>query len=230
MRIRSKIIGLVALSLLALLPFLGAEDPKSNVVRIYKSGSGMCSGEQVQAPSGTTYILTAGHCNILIEDGQVNVETEDRKQLKRRVIAEDPASDLMLIEGLPGVAGFPIAEYNRAGDWVKTITHGNNFNTYQTEGTIIQDLLIEVPFFYIEKEEDLKRCSGEKFRVEEFLFGSVCVFKAYETISTALVVPGSSGGAVLNGDNELVGVVSCGFGPFSGFVTLSDIRKFLKNY
>lgn len=223
LKIKSKIIGLCLLSLVAV-PFLHSTNPKSKIVRIYKEGKGMCSGEQVQGASGTNYILTAGHCAVFIEDGSVDVETEDHKKLKRHVVAEDPNSDLMLIEGLPGIKGFSIANAAYPADWVKTITHGWNLDTYQTEGTLIQISKIDAPLFSIEEG---RKCTGmAKLRQE----GEYCIMSVWEMISTAMIVPGSSGGAVLNNDNELVGVVSCGSPPFSDFVTLSDIKAFLKNY
>lgn len=102
---------------------------RSRIVRI-TSDRGMCSGEQVRAPSGQDYILTAGHCNILSSsDGAYNVVTEDGKSLKRHLVQEDPNSDLMLLEGLPGV----VAQAYR-GQRVKTFTHGRDLDTYSTEG------------------------------------------------------------------------------------------------
>src|SRR5882724_5880489 len=57
--------------------------------------SGQCSGEQMRAPSGIDYILSAGHCHdIADESGNIWVKTEKGRILSRRVIAEDPLSDL----------------------------------------------------------------------------------------------------------------------------------------
>lgn len=206
-------------------------EPKSRIVKISNGGS-MCSGEQVEAPSGQSYILTASHCKHIADKDGFTVITEDKKTLKRKLVAEDPKSDLILIEGLPGVQGIPIAKDSYFGQRIRTLTHGNNLDTYETRGELVERQFLQVPIDEITSPESEKACSSmPKYSVINLgIFGKLCVMSIYETISTAMVVPGSSGGAVLNSKDELVGVVSTGNPPFSGFVALGDIKAFLSNY
>lgn len=201
--------------------------PRDKIVKI-SSAVGMCSGEQVKAPSGVSYIMTASHCMGLADsNGNFDITTEDGKTLKRKLVAEDPESDLMLLEGLPDTEGLQIAAAVAPGDKIVTLTHGNNYATFKTEGVIIQGERVQAPVSMIFSAEDEAKCSSMAKRHPE---GSYCILDVWETISTAMVVPGSSGGAVLNRSGELVGVVSAGNGTFGAFVTLSDIQKFIKNY
>lgn len=206
-------------------------DPRSRIVRIKAEGA-MCSGEQIVAPSGQSYILSAGHCDVLAKDGVFTIETEDHKTLKRRLVAEDPNSDLLLIEGIPGMGGIPIADYAKPGDSVHTLTHGSNLDTYETKGVLVQRATINAPLSEIKTQEDAAKCASQaKTMVQDTVFGKFCVMSVDEMVSTAVIVPGSSGGAALNSDNELVGVASCSRGDgFSSFVLLSDIQAFIKSY
>lgn len=202
---------------------------RSRIVRIV-SDKGMCSGEQVRAPSGQDYILTAGHCDGLkSSDGKYNVITEDGKTLSRREVAEDPNSDLLLLEGIPGVRGLDIGKYTWQGETVRTFTHGSNFDTYKTEGQLIQLKMISIPLFPVESDSDAARCSTAKLKL--YPNYGICALQVVEQASTAFIAPGSSGGAIVDSSGDLVGVASAGDGVgFFYFVTLLDIRSFLNNY
>lgn len=135
--------------------------PKNKIVRIIKPGVGMCSGEQVRAPSGQDYILTAGHCRKLASsDNMFTIRTEDGKSIERKFIVEDPNSDLMLIEGLPGLEGIHIAPSSYAGEHITTLTHGDNLDTYSTKGELIQMQRITVPVTELNSKEDLDKCTS----------------------------------------------------------------------
>lgn len=206
--------------------------PKSKIVRIV-SQIGMCSGEQVRAPSGQDYILTAGHCRKLSSsDNMFTIKTEDGKSIERKLIQEDPNSDLMLIEGLPGLEGLHIAPSSYAGEHITTLTHGDNLDTYATKGDLIQMQKLTVPVSEITSDEDRAKCSYmPKNTVLSSPFGGqYCCLNIFEVISTAIIVPGSSGGAILDSHMNLVGVASAGDGTFSSFVSLKDIKEFLGNY
>lgn len=211
-----------------------AQDVYKQVVKL-ESGRGSCSGEQVKAKSGITYILTAAHCKVLEENGSITVRAADGRVLQRRIVEVDKHSDLMLLEGVPGLEGLEIAAQSFARDDIETYTHGSGYPAYKTEGTLIGNVEIEFPIDVIFTAEDEAKCSGSDIlKIEEVntIFGPIkaCMFKAIETATTALIVPGSSGGAVVNKRHELVGVVSAGSEKFGFLVRLQDIRTFLSNY
>lgn len=203
---------------------------KDRVVKLRGNGM-LCSGEQIQAPSGQTYILSAAHCHKLAVNESIEVETEDRKTLQRKVIAEDKFSDLLLIEGLPNKTGLKIADKDYKHQKVRTFTHGGGMDTYETRGELIQYISIPVMIGEIITDEDLQACeSMPKYKVREWWLGRMCIMDVLETATTAMIVPGSSGGMVVDDDGGLVGVVSAGGDGFGYLVTLKDIQRFLSAY
>lgn len=204
---------------------------KSRVVKLYSS-QGSCSGEQIKAPSGVSYILTAAHCRVLEENGSIKVETEDGRKLERRVLAEDEASDLLLLEGLPNMDGLPVAKKTYAAQHVRTFTHGRGLPTYRTDGVLIADRRISVPLYMISNDAEAERCTSQsKSKVLNLgFFGSYCILDVVETFTTAMILPGSSGGLVVSDAGELTGVVSAGDGVIGCLVTIEDIHHFIDNY
>lgn len=200
---------------------------RKRAVTLLGEENGFCSGEQVRAPSGKDYILSAWHCKDLARDGIITVRTEDGQMLKRKVITIDDNSDLMLIEGLPNLPGLSIAKEHGKHDHVKTFTHGGGLDTWRSDGELIMDkqITVEVPV-------SIKDCTGAKLRpIEMFsLFGKyqTCAMVVIETGTTAKIIPGSSGGMVVNDAGELVGVVSAGDGYGIGWlVRLIDVQAFM---
>lgn len=196
-----------------------------------KSPHGSCSGEQVHLKSGADYILTAGHCAALkAADGSITVELENGKEIQRQVIAEDMKSDLLLIQGVPGLRGIDIAAATFPGQEVRTFTHGSGLKTYKTSGELIQ-------------EQDVMMMAGEgacpieapkyksmNIEVLPGLSFDVCILAVREVVTSAMVVPGSSGGMVVDSSGDLVGVVSGGDTKFGLLVTIQDINAFLAGY
>jgi hypothetical protein len=190
-----------------------------------------CTGEQIKAPSGQSYILTAGHCRPLEKDGQILATAEDGRSALRRVIAEDEKSDLLLLEGMPGVEGFSIAQSISRFEGVRAFTHGHKFPTYKTEGLLIGIERVKIGLFPVTSEEEAAKCKAKaKQSLVDALFFQICIMDIEETASTVAVVPGSSGGPVLNAHSEVVGVVSAGGEGFSYLVKLSDIGAFIRGY
>lgn len=211
------------------------KDVYKQVVMLKNNNKGSCSGQQIIAKSGIKYILSAAHCKVLSDDGQnINVITESGRELKRRIIAIDSNADLMLIEGAPGLEGLDIAQSSRAREHVETYTHGSGMDTYETDGVIIGDMEINFIVGQISTPEDAANCNTGTLHARDLdsFFGpiSVCVFTSNETVITAKIVPGSSGGAIVNERHELVGVASATDGQFGFMVRLKDIQKFLNNY
>jgi len=234
-KLSKKFIAII-MSISMALGFLSINPRNDNYIRdrivLLTSDTGSCTGEQVRAPSGTDYILSAAHCIGLAKNGYITVTTERGRVMQRRVIAEDVRSDLLLIEGIPNLKGLPIAKSSKRGDKVTTFTRGSGMPTYKTEGVIITDQLIRVGIKSIDTEQDIIECESmpkNKVYIGDFGLGT-CVLVVYETVSTALIVPGSSGGAAFNEARELIGVASATNGKFGFFVRLKDIQNFIKNY
>lgn len=208
---------------------------KSKVMKL-SSPRGMCSGEQIRAPSGVDYILTAAHCRVLEENGSIAITTEDGRHLQRKVVAEDPYSDLLLLEGVPNMKGLDIADFSPIGGHLRSFTHGRNMDTYKTEGFMIERLRIQVPLKLIDTDEDEKECSRQPKTVvikTSDWFGesiTLCVLDVKEAVTTVPIVPGSSGGPVVNDAGDLAGVVSASDGFFGYLITINDIHNFLRNY
>lgn len=229
-----KYSGIVFLALIT--SFLFASHIPKNQTNAYEksfaveliSKSGTCSGEQIQAPSGISYILSAAHCINIAKDGVFDIIKEDGTHIQRRLIAEDSKSDLILIEGLPGMTGLKIALNVSISDHVTTYTHGRGLPTYKTEGHLLGFERIQVPIFSIKSQEDLDKCNSmSKYKPYDVMFGAACVLEADELVTDALIVPGSSGGMILNDSGELVGVASATGGGLSYMVMLADIRAFV---
>lgn len=228
-----RIPAAIALIAIMLFSMAGPSDNsiRSRVLKL-SSSFGMCSGEQVRAPSGVDYVLTAAHCKPLADqNGDIRVTTEDGRELMRKIVAEDPMSDLLLLEGVPGIRGLDIANWDYAREHVRTFTHGNRFDTYKTEGVLIQDGKIMVMLDVIRSFQDEMACTQPKNAVVDIGFGlRVCLLSVVETATTAMIVPGSSGGPILNDSGQLIGVVSAGDGHFGYLVRLYDIKQFMHNY
>jgi S1-C subfamily serine protease len=242
-----KIIGVIIVGLILLhscfsyttKPSLSNNELRHKVVKLWSQSRGMCSGEQIEAPSGMAYILSAGHCAMLADsNGDIRVETEDKEQLIRKVIAEDQESDLLLIEGLPNVKGLQLAE-GHSHEVVRTFTHGGNHDTWGSSGELVAIKPQHIMITQIDPNSaiDVQSClKAPKYQMQVFKtpFGDfgACMLVADEWESTAFVMPGSSGGMVVNKWGELVAVVSATDAQrgFSYFVTMTDIKRFLAAY
>jgi Trypsin-like peptidase domain len=206
---------------------------RSRVVKL-SSPHGMCSGEQVRAPSGVDYILTAAHCKGLAVDGQMLVTDEEGHEIERSIIAEDEKSDLLLLEGLPNMTGLDVASSTAHAEHVRTFTHGANLATHKTQGEMIEYKEVKIPLSLVANDDDRAKCSMPKNQVLHIdgLFGpiDVCTIDIIEAATSASIVPGSSGGMLVNDAGQLIGVASCSDGKFGYFVTVSDIKDFLAGY
>lgn len=203
---------------------------RDRVVKIVR-GRGSCSGEQVRAPSGVDYILTAGHCLGLAKDGAMTIIMENGNTLSRRVIAEDDKSDLLLLEGLPNLKGLEIADRSHNFQPVTSFTHRRGMATEKTQGYIVQSMYVEVPIFDIMGDEDAAKCTSQpKYKLGGGMFGAACVLSVEETVVSAQASPGSSGGPMVDSSGDLIGVVSAGSDTHTLLVMLSDIKAFLKGY
>lgn len=205
---------------------------RNRVVKLVGNGAA-CSGEQIRTASGKDYILTAGHCKLLSVDGSIDAIKEDGSTFSAHVIAEDPNSDLLLLEGLPNVKGIAIATSYSKGQEVRTFTHPRGVATVKSEGELIEVDEIPIP---MPPEACASGLAKYKMLNISLSLGEIsidlqqCVMSVKEIASSAAIQAGSSGGMVVDTAGKLVAVVSAGGQGFSWFVTLTDIQSFLRAY
>lgn len=180
-----------------------SDDYVRDRVVLLKSTAGSCSGAEVIAPSGKIYTLTAGHCRPLLSaKNTVVAQLEDGREYTLKFVALDKKSDLMLLEGIDTKGLVVRGKSLEKHEHVYTMTHGLGFPSYRTDGEVLVARLTQT-----------------------------INFKWLEMYISAPVLPGSSGGPVLDSKNELIGIVSVSVGDtfIGGMVLLSDIHNFLKN-
>lgn len=236
--LKKVIVSLLILSLLGmyeLASYTRESTIRSKVVQLFGEKKGSCSGVQVHTPSGKDYILTAAHCSVLAEsDNTILVRTDSSRFTPRHVLEVSPVTDLMILEGVPGLKGISVASSYEIGQHLRSFTHGAGLDTYRTEGDLIQEKTIDIAIDMISSEEDALACSLPKYKILSIstFFGEVriCALHLNMFISTTRVVPGSSGGGIFDDRGNLVAIVSGGDAMFGAFITLTDIQTFLSSY
>lgn len=193
------------------------------------TGNGIeCSAIQIKAPSGRHYTLSAAHCAGMISYGRVEATAENGYRKLLEFIAIDPEHDLMLLSAFDDKA-IDVASNDSKYERIHTLTHGHAMPTYRTDGFLLSERVVMV-LEQIWDEEGIVECVPTKYQQLVMTEnGFACEKRMNLTMSTAPVIPGSSGGAALNVNGELIGIVSVTDGFFSGLVPLHDIHSFLKN-
>jgi len=224
-----------------------------------QTGGGGGTGFAIKAPSGESYIMTNSHVCGVSHDGQtVLVEDSDDNSMRRRIIANDPNSDLCLIESLPGITGLSVASHTPTiGDTLYVVGHPYLQPTHIAVGemTGTQDITVALGFISIVDpqtgEEKLiphddggileANCHENKHRIisQEMIviFFTVkvkmCVESIEDAYTTAVVIyPGNSGSPTVNAWGQVEGVAFAGDGStnWGSIVSLHDVKAFLKNF
>lgn len=219
-----------ALSISAGYKFKDDDYIRDRVVKIHTK-NGSCSGVIIEVPSKKEYILTAAHCIAVLESGSALVTNEAGETKASSMIIEDPKSDLMIMSNPFDITdGIELAESVIVHQKVKTLTHGAGKPTYRTNGEALVEELVTIPIGYAYTPQQKKDCIRmPKNKVFELIFMKMCAMSTMNLATTASIVPGSSGGPMLNMSGELIGIVSASDGYFSYMVRLSDIKEFIKS-
>jgi Trypsin-like peptidase domain len=194
---------------------------RDRVLMIYGRGI-LCSAIEIRAPSGKNYTMSAAHCYEMAVNEYVTAQAEDGSEHMIKVLQVDKDHDLMLLEAFDDKF-IDVAKDYHTHEHVHTLTHGHGQPTYRTDGELlkVENVRVAIP---IESDEDLAKCTN----IIQSALEVSCELKLTVMMSTAAIIPGSSGGAVLDEAGHLVGIVSCGDGFFSGFIPLPDIQNMLK--
>lgn len=198
---------------------------RDRIVKLH-SELGLCSGVIVKAPSGKDYILSAAHCADLTADGVISAKTEAGKDYMARIIEVDKEHDLMLLT-TEQTHGIKIADKVVLHQHVRAMGHGAGMPTFKTEGEILEEKINWILSYPILGPWDINRCEKEGRKVVVQYDGMFCMFKLNSLMSTARVIPGMSGGPVVDDMGRLVGIASNSDNFFSGLVPLEDIQTFL---
>lgn len=208
--------------------YIASDSHLRDMVVKLQSGKGSCSGVKVVAPSGEAFILTAGHCKALLDDeGDVTAVQENGRKDTVHIVEISKDSDLMLLSS-PDKDGVVLAKSVDKHQRAHSMTHGRGFPSYRTDGELLEQITIEVRAFDIVTAEDAARCLSDSRNsiVPDFL-SEVCIAKESVMATTVGIVPGSSGGPVVNEYGSLVGIVSASDGVFGYLVSLDDVKLFL---
>ncbi len=209
----------------------GSDEHIRNRVVMLQGNDVSCSGIEIKAPSGQTYILTAAHCRRILDENEMTTAiTEDGVRHPTHLVTINIADELMLLTSVDSKS-IDIAKQVSMYEHIHTLTHGDRRPTYRTDGTVL-DLVdtIQVRLSVYDEFDEYMMCFDSPKKIETELDGlGLCTIQIKSLITTAKVIPGSSGGAVLNEKGELVGIVSNTDGFFSGIVPLDDIHTFLKH-
>lgn len=202
---------------------------RDRVLKLYGE-HGQCTGILVKAKDSKTYTLTASHCQGMINSkGEVYAEDNHKQKHIIKLIKEDPYSDLMLLTGIDGVEGIDIAKEYIDHQKVHAITHGAGLDSFRTDGEIVQIMQSGAPLYPITSEEEYNKCvSQPKTRPIELFILKACYMVVDQMYTTVQIVPGSSGGPLLNDKGELIGIASMYSDMFGIFVSLNDIHRFMK--
>lgn len=204
---------------------------RHSVIQLRGVMGGMCTGVEVVAPSGKVYTLTAGHCTALVREGSMIAKTEDGAVSHIQVVAEDPTSDLLLLEAVASPRPLDVAGKISRFQHLRLFSHGNGYKTWESDGHVIDETPIAAPIFSIKDQRDWIHCLSEpKYSPSGDLLNVECVLTPEEVATSITATPGSSGGPVVNDRGDLVGICSAISPPFTFQVKLTDITKFLAKY
>jgi len=189
-----------------------------------------CTGVQIKTNKNKIYILTAAHCRVILSNDTTQAIDEQGNLTDVKLVDLNVSVDLMLLTPMNKKA-LIIAKTTKKHEKIHTITHGERYPSYRTDGELLEErstIIIHVK--QSEEPEQYRKCLTAQNMVLEYNpFVDICSMELTSMVSTAHVVPGSSGGPALNEAGDLIGIVSNTDGVFSGLVPILDIQEFLKD-
>jgi len=220
-----------------------------------KDGGGG-TGFQIEAPSGTSYIVTNSHvCELAIRDGKEKnflLVAKNDRFIKRRVLEVSDQSDLCLVEGWPGLSGLKVGSEVVLGDTVVAVGHPllGPITVTVGEVTSFSDVTLLHHIMktgnaridrLIEAEEGSCDQPKNEIRREMFYFlgfipmGLVnkCLVTEVKAITTNVIIyPGSSGSPLVTRFGQVVGVMfaSDRRTHWGDAVNLQQLMSFLADY
>lgn len=193
---------------------------------------GKCSAVQVFAPSGQAYMLSAAHCADIMDEGRILAENEQGKDRWTVMISVDYVHDIMLLSSVSSKA-LRVAKKEEKHQKIYTMTHGDGAPTYRTDGEILKREDRQFNLGPITTPDTLLNCLARNAEMVSVigLDTMLCVQTVDSVITTAKLLPGGSGGALLNLNHELIGIASSidRRTDFSGMVPLKWINHILRN-
>lgn len=191
---------------------------------------GSCSGIQVKVPSGRVVTLSAAHCQDITSENKITAISDNGDKTILTIIKADRSIDLMVLTAGDN-SSIDVADSISMHEKVHTMTHGNGLMSHRSDGELLDLVTVRMALFGIGDEKDMRECIKIKGKVNIDIFsGLICIADLDLILSTARVRHGSSGGAVVNENNELVGIVSAtDSDDIAGFVPLHKIHEYIKD-
>jgi len=171
---------------------------KTSVMILNSAETAGGSGVIFKSSSSGSEILTNAHVCGLLDNGG-SVITSDKK-LKVRKFVKSKMHDLCMVE-VEGDLGINIkvaASALEVGDRIRVVGHPALLPVIVQEGIVSRKMEINVNMCH---KNDKKKCAEVK--------------KFMSQLTSALILPGSSGSPVFNESGELAGVVFAGEGELS---------------
>lgn len=195
------------------------------------------SGSHVVAPSGRVYILTNAHVCNLSKTKEIYITDDFGRTIPRRIIEVSDFTDLCLVEPLPNYKGaLKIGSEPNPGQIVAAIGHPSLMPTTMSRGEVIGQQEVDVTDHIMDPSDKEDKCNLPKNKivdVDDIFFGSfkVCTIHINANLTTAVILPGSSGSPLIDFWGRMVGVMFAGNRANWGVaVTQNDVQRFLKPY
>ena len=210
-------------------------------IRGAKNGGGG-TGFQVEAPSGTVYIVTNSHvCEHTSKDKNFVLVQKGEHLMKRLVLEVSEEADLCLIEAWPGMSGLKLGTSLDVGDLAIAIGHPLLGPTTLTSGEVTSIETVTVLHHVMRNPND-GSCSLPKneIRKRPIVFMGIFLGNAYlclnneqDALNTNIVIyPGSSGSPLVNKWGNVVGVMfaSDQRTNWGSAVNLQHLKDFLSDF